>query len=198
MKPKVAKVYLSGISLIAIGFFFWVFLYQMFVSGRANVNREQVLFDQTQVKAFPGNPLKVNLFFQGQPTDKISAATVVMKYPQQLLEYDSTLGDTTVSSDPVESTCIANGYKLNQVLKVENDSQSGRLTITRIALEKDENLPGGLFCFGTVTFRTKQYVNATQGQINLSATGLWEIVGPKGSYRPQVAGANDHVSVMVP
>lgn len=95
----------------------------------------------------------------------------------------------------MEKTCTNNGYKLNEVLNAKTDEQ-GELKITRVAIEKDENLPSGTFCLGTITFKSKAPLKtSTAALITFTKLNKWEIVGPLGSYKPELDKVNSQLEV---
>ncbi len=116
--------------------------------------------------------------------NKISGMTVIVDYSESTLEYDA-----KASAGPSEK-CKAMGYKFNQALAAKNDSKKGTISISKVIIDRDENLPSGEFCFGTLVFKTKlngfwsflPWINST-ATITKAKESDWEIVGPGKKYK---------------
>jgi len=125
----------------------------------------------------------VDIFVDSGENNKLSGTTAVLTYPQDALIFDK---EASVDASP---ECEERGFKLNQLLNVKDDPKTGTLTITRVLIERDENLPSGEFCFGTLAFTTQMkgfwsflpWVTRS-GTVELSAPDDWELVGPGNTY----------------
>lgn len=192
MTPSTAKVYLSGIGVVSLAFFFWLFMYQMFVNVNAGNYQVQTVFDTNRMTIAKDDVVEVNPYLLTKDTDRISAATYTLRYPTNVLTYVSTMEQPSKTNSPVRQRCADANYKLNQVIKVDNNPDQGLITITRVALERSENLPSGLFCLGTLTFKAKEnrgemYMN----KIQFANLETWQIVGPSSTSHPNPTANNE-------
>ncbi|MGB3074266.1 MAG: hypothetical protein WBB36_03040, partial [Chitinophagales bacterium] len=153
----------------------------------------QVMFDKTRLSISKGDKIEINPYFFTSKKNKISAATYTIKYPSHLVSYISTLDQANIYTDnPTEKKCIEANYKLNQLIKVTDDPDLGLVTITRVALERAENLPAGMFCMGTLRFQAKANTSdITMDKVQFSNLESWQIVGPGGTYKPMAVGNNE-------
>ena len=148
----------------------------------------QPSFDKKEIKAKKNSTIEVNLYLESSQEDKLSGASVFVKYPSKILEYSENL-----SAQP-NTECKNSNYKLTQLLATKNDPKAGVVRITKVQIAADDALPSGKFCFGTLKFTTKPSFwfilpwFSRNGDISMNEPGKWEIVGPKRSYKiPETA-----------
>lgn len=159
-----------------------VFVCTVFISLSTKISAAtrpvQTKLISSQDKVKNKSPYHVDIFLDTKGEHKLSGVTAVIKYPPAL-EYNE-----KESSKPSKE-CENSNYKLNQTLNIKDDKKAGILTITRVLIDRDENLPSGYFCFGTVAFTSKlsgfwsflPWVNSS-GTVALGDASMWEIVGP--------------------
>lgn len=130
----------------------------------------------------------IDVLLKAPSDQKVSAATVAVKYPKDRLEVVETY-------DPSED-CINKNNKLDTVLAYKNNKETGVLEITRSALLEDEQLPSGEFCFGTLYFKTKDGASASAGEITFDIkSNDAAVVGPKVKYNAKVDASSAKVQV---
>lgn len=160
------------------------------VTTQAAVKEDVTFGFNKKSLSLTGNDLSVDVLVKTKTTNKVSAATVSIKYPADLLTFDN--------ADNLSENCLGNNPKLDTSLAINNNAQTGVLEITRTALLADEQLPGGTFCFVTLNFETKENEDAqTAGKqitFNMKATDS-VVVGPKVKYSAKVDQANSSVSL---
>lgn len=130
-----------------------------------------------------GDPFYVDIMLDTGAGNRISGTTAVLSYPSNALIFDKE------ASLAPSDTCRAAGYKLNQLLSTKDDPKEGKIALTRVLIDRDENLPSGSFCFGTVAFKAKMsgfwsflpWVKRT-GTVRLDNLNDWETVGPGNAY----------------
>ncbi|MEN9327406.1 MAG: hypothetical protein RI947_214 [Candidatus Parcubacteria bacterium] len=192
MKRSTAKIYLGGIGIISLAFFFWIFLYQMFINTNAESNGIHAYFDKSRIVVGKESYVDVNLYLLSRLSEHISGGTIVLKYPSHMMRFISTLNEPNSNLDnKTQKECIANKYRLTKVLKVVDDPTTGMLTISRVALTNSDDLASGLMCFGTLSFvinKSTQF--GTEGLIQFANTDKWDFVGPEGTYKLFEQGRN--------
>lgn len=154
-------------------------------------------FDKKEASIKQKNSTEVNILFDSSKDDKISAATIVIKYPSYMLELVNS--DTAYANQE----CMKHNYKLNQQLEAKNDTKKGILELTKVMIAQDKDLPAGQTCFATLTFKAKSSFwfiipgFRRNGNIEFSDINTWQVVGPNRSYTTAVAPVNNSLSVTV-
>jgi hypothetical protein len=152
--------------------------------------KDEVVFSfAKKTLAIDDDDLTVDVMLNTKATKKVSAATITIKYPSDILRFDD--------SEDASAECAAGNNKLDTVLSVDNNAQTGVVEITRTALLADEELPSGKFCFGTVSFTpVSRQADVTGKAITFdvqSAETL--VVGPSVKYTATVDSANGKVTL---
>lgn len=189
------KFLIISIFLIS-SFFIWQYINRYLTPSKAGQETVRVFFENQNVTTNQDGAIEVNIFFttKTNPPARISAATISLKYPHSLLEYVNT------PEGQAKTDCFTNNFRLTKLTKVENmpltdDSTYSRLTITRLSQEKDENLPYGLLCFGTITFKPR---SPGSGVISFyDQPNFWEIVGPENTYAYQINQEKNQVNFTI-
>lgn len=113
----------------------------------------------------------------------LSAATVLIRYPRNLLVFDK----STTKSEIVES---CNGLEETvDVRDVSGQDNVNTIILTRVSKKTDENLPKNAFCVARLFFATK---DAGKGKITFESDTVegwnFDIAGPAGNYFPLLDG----------
>lgn len=147
---------------------------------KTSTSKIQPSFDKNNITAKQNGTFEMNVFLDSGESAKVSAATVFVKYPSDIVEYVE-----NSSSQPNEE-CKNSNYKLNQTLGANDDKKQGVLKITKVLIATDDQLPSGNFCFTTLTFKAKSSFwfiipwFKRSGGIGLADVNNWQIVGPTG------------------
>lgn len=193
MKTTTAKTYLTGAGVVTVAFFFWLFLYQLFVSSQATTNTASALFDRPVVKATADNMLQVNILLQTALENRIDNAKVTVVYDPALLSYVNTASSKTDNLSPVETTCAHNNYKLTEIASITDDPNRGLLTISRNSTQG--NAASGMFCYGTLTFKLKAQVTGSNKVLSFGDMDKWNIAGVNGPITVKPADYNTSVTL---
>lgn len=193
MKMSTAKTYLTGAGVVTVAFFFWLFLYQIFVSSQATTNTALALFDRPVVKASVDNMVQVNILLQTALENRIDNAIVTISYDPAILTYVNTSSHKGSNLSPVETTCARNNYKLIQVTSITDDPNRGLLTISRTATQG--NPASGMFCYGTLTFKLKAPATRSNKALSFSDMDKWNVAGINGPVTVKPADYNTAVTL---
>lgn len=169
------------------------------VKSRAGAENALIFFEKNQMNVATEGAVEVNFFLATlsppaeDPTPpKVSAVKATIIYPANLLEYYPT------PEGQVESHC--DNFKLTKIVSVSNrldqiNKSLGYLTITRTAMTESEDLPFGLFCFGTIVFKPK---TSGEGKITFSEVpNDWEIIGPGNAFTPSFDKSKNSISIKI-
>lgn len=151
------------ISIIVIGAFFYR---NSLRTSAANPPLSVQFKEATNLVLAPGGTEgKVSVYFNSL-TEKVSAGTVVMNYPKNLVSF------SRISL----SDCDELGGTNTTVFT--NDDGNGRLEFTVLFSRDNDQLPSGFFCFADVFFLTGTTTGSGDAQFVQTTDPAWEIVGP--------------------
>ncbi len=193
MKTTTAKTYLTGAGVVTVAFFFWLFLYQLFVSSQATTNTASALFDRPVIKVSEDDTVQVNILLQAALENRIDNAKVTVTYDPSVLAYVNTPSHKEDNLSPVETTCARNNYKLTEVASITDDPNRGLLTISRNATQG--NAASGMFCYGTLTFKLKAPVTGSNKVLSFSDIDKWNVTGVNGPITVKPADYNTTVTL---
>jgi len=191
MKTTTAKTYLTGAGVVATAFFFWLFLYQIFVSSQAATSSASILFDRSFITAKSNDNIQVNVLFQTAVENHIDNAQISIAYNPELLTFVNTPTSKIIDLTPAETTCTHNNYKLKHISSITDDPNRGILTMNRTST--DQTSASGMFCYGTLTFRLKRDITSEQSGLSFIDADKWNVSGTKGPITVKPADYNTSV-----
>lgn len=139
-------------------------------------------FGKNSLQKNTDEEVEVDVMLKTKSSNRVSAATVLVKYPVEVLKFST--------SDYPSTDCQAKSNKLDTALAINNNSQTGVLEITKTALLADEELPSGNFCFGTLRFEVLSDSYAGKELSFEVKSGETLVVGPKVKYNVKIDSAN--------
>lgn len=188
MKPETAKIYLSGIGILSLAFFFWLFLYQMFVNVDADVNTVNISFERAAERVEKGQMVSFNVIARTPPRQNLSDMQLTLQYPPTMMSFESTLTDATFDpGNEVTMRCL-NAGSLSKKISVSNDAGKGKVTIRRAVLDESAYRTG-VICFGTVLFKVKDNP-PSMGTVSFADMITARASGPNGNYGVAAAEPN--------
>lgn len=162
--------------------FFWVIINGFLLKSRALSATIPFFFETQTLSVTADKPIPVNVFFRSTKDNKISAATIQLKYSKDNLDFDESM------KDKIDVVCQNNDFSFTNLVNVTNDPAVGAVTITRGLLDNDDtklppHLDSGISCFGTVYFKAKaglaSFPQNASVSLNTDPT-VCEVVGPGG------------------
>lgn len=147
-----------------------------------------VFIDPLQYSIRPGQPIDVNVFLAGSAGLRVSGASITLSYAKELLEYVEKPGD--YASPECKSSRPT--YVFDNQIRVQNDLAAGKLTITKTAMDGDEQLPAGGLCIGSVVFQAKSDVpTPSSASVSIDEqSSIWELAGPDAPLSARFNSAN--------
>ena len=162
--------------ILSIGFL-TIFLFRNIITSRAATENVTVFLSPSQQYLPANQRADIDIFLQNTPASAISGATVVLKYPQDKMNY------VEMPENYTSEACST--FLFKKRVRILHDPNKGIITLSRIVLASSDKLPSGISCFGTLTFTPKPGVSLPlAGKIvlvDLPNVG-WEIVGPVNKY----------------
>jgi len=140
--------------------FLWAFISTNSYRSKATIDHVSVYFGN---ESYSGNELKLPIIIESETTQKVSSAKIIVNYDTAHLE--------PMIYDESDSTC----QKLGTTLMARTSSASGTFTIARVSNLVADQLPSGIFCFGTLKFRMIASGTAT---LSINSSAAHEVVGP--------------------
>ena len=191
---KYTRVFTIAVIAVAVGTYLTRFINFYKTSSRADTVSQptiaQVYFMPNEVNSTNVSDIRLNLYIQTMPGNKISGATISVRYPQNTLQYKPYSGiDDAACPSP-----------LSTVMGEYNNTSQGVITITRVRMDNTDSLPSNAFCFGTLSFSLIPDTSLPSSVTVLidDTSDKWDIVGPFIKYQKNIDQQRSSVVIRFP
>jgi len=125
---------------------------------------------------------------------KISVATILIRYPKNILTFDKDHADEGCHDLPSLTD--------SRVVEGGNNENFNTVVVTRLSSTSDANLPSGLICFGRIYFKGAQNgtgkITFSPAETELGNNWKWDIAGPDGGkFIPTFEDGKNEIAVTV-